>query len=50
MGPKQLRHYSSANNVSWEECRLGDNVVEKINLQNAASLEEADKREEMTAE
>ena len=47
--PKQLRHYHSSDDQSWDEWRLSDKEVEKIDLQNAASPEEADELEEMTA-
>ena len=47
---KQLRHYHSPGNLSWDESRLSDKEVEKIDVQNAASPEEADEQEEMTAE
>ena len=48
--PKQFRHYHSPDELSWDEWRLSDKPVEKIDLQNAATPEEADKVEEMTAE
>ena len=48
--PKQLRHYQSPDNLSWDEWRLSDSEVERIDLQNAASPEEADELEEMTAD
>ena len=48
--PKQLRHYHSADNLSWDEWRLSDREVERIDLENAASPEEADQLEEMTAD
>ena len=48
--PKQLRHYHSPDELSWEEWRLCDRKVECINLENAANLEEANKLEEMTAD
>ena len=47
---KQLRHYRSPDDLSWDEWRLSDKEVEKIDLQNAASPEEADELDEMTAE
>ena len=47
--PKQLRHYHSPDKLSWDEWRLSDREVERINLENAANPEEADKLEEMTA-
>ena len=48
--PKQLRHYHSPDDLSWDEWRLGDSEVERIDLENAASPEEADELEEMTAD
>ena len=48
--PKQLRHYHSPDDLSWDEWRLSDSEVERIDLENAASPEEADKLEEMTAD
>ena len=48
--PKQLRHYHSPDDLSWDEWRLSDKEVEKVDLQNAASPEEADELEDMTAE
>ena len=48
--PKQLRHYHSPDNLSWDEWRLSDSEVERIDLENAASSEEADELEEMTAD
>ena len=48
--PKQLKHYHSPAILVWDEWRLSDREVEKIDLLNAASPEEADKLEEITAE
>ena len=48
--PKQLRHYHSPDDLSWDEWVLSDSELERIDLENAASPEEADKLEEMTAE
>ena len=48
--PKQLRHYHSSDDLSWDEWRLSNKEVEKVYLQSAASLEEADELEGMTAE
>ena len=48
--PKQLRHYHSPDELSWDEWRLSDRVVERIDLENAANPEEADELEEMTAD
>ena len=47
--PKQFRHYHSPDDLSLEEWRLSDGEVERIHLENAASPEEADDLEEMTA-
>ena len=47
--PKQLRHYHSPDDLSWDEWRAIDKEVEQIDLENAATPEEADKREEITA-
>ena len=49
-GPKQLRHYHTPDDLSWDEWRLSDSEVECIDLQNAESPEEADEFEEMTAD
>ena len=48
--PKQLRHYHSPDNLSWDEWRLSDSEVGRIDLENAASPEEADELKEMTAD
>ena len=47
--PTQLRHYHSPDELSWDDWRLSDREVERINLENAANPEEADESEEMTA-
>ena len=47
--PKQLRHYHSPDELSWNEWRLSDREVERIDPQNPANPEEADELEEMTA-
>ena len=47
--PKELRHYHSPDDFSWDEWRLSNSEVERIDLENAASPEEANKLEEMTA-
>ena len=47
--PKQLRHYHSPDELSWDEWHLSDREVERIDLENAANVEEADELEEMTA-
>ena len=48
--PKQLRHSHSPDDLSSDEWRLSDSEVERIVLENAASPEEADEVEEMTAD
>ena len=48
--PKQLRHYDSPDDLSWGGWRLSNIEVERIDLENAASPEVADKLEEMTAD
>ena len=45
-----MRHYHSPDDLSWDEWRLSDSEVERIDLENAASQEGADKLEEMTAD
>ena len=45
-----MRHYHSPDDLSWDEWRLSDSEVERIDLENAASPEEADELEEMTAD
>ena len=48
--PKQLRHYHSPDDLWWDEWRLSDSEVERIDLENAASSKEADELEQMTAD
>ena len=48
--PKHLRHYHSPDVFSWDDSRLSDSEVERIDLENAASAKEADELEEMTAD
>ena len=48
--PKQLQHYHSPDELSWEEWRSSDREVERINLENAANPEEADELQEITAD
>ena len=48
--PKQLRHYHSLDDLSWDEWRLSNSEGERIDPENAARPEEADKLEEMTAD
>ena len=48
--PKQLRHYHSPDELSWDEWRLSDREVERIDLEKAANPDEADELEEMTAD
>ena len=45
-----MRHYHSPKDLSWDEWRLSDSEVDCIDLENAASTEEADELEEMTAD
>ena len=47
--PKQLRHYHSPDELSWDEWRLSDREVERIRVENATNPEEAEEIEEMTA-
>ena len=46
----QRLHYHSPDDLSWDEWRLSDSEVERIDLESAASPEEADELEEMTAD
>ena len=48
--PKQLRHYHSPDDLSWDEWRLSDREVERIDLEDAANPEAAEELEEMTAD
>ena len=48
--PKQLRHYHSPDELSWDKWSLSHREVERIDLENAANPEEADQLEEMTAD
>ena len=48
--PKQLRHYHSPDERSWDTWCLSDREVERIDLENAANPEEADILEHMTAD
>ena len=48
--PKHLRHYHSPDELSWDEWRLSDREVERIDLENAATPEEADEIKDMTAD
>ena len=45
-----MRCYHSPDNSSWDEWRLSDSEVDFTDLENAASPEEADELEEMTAD
>ena len=47
---KQPRHYHSRDDLAWDEWRLSDKEVERIDLESAATPEEADELEEMTAD
>ena len=46
---KQLRHYHSTHELSWDLWRLSDREIECIDLENAENPEETDELEEMTA-
>ena len=48
--PKKLRPYSCLDNLSWDEWRLSDKEVERINLENTATPEEAEELEEVTTD
>ena len=48
--PKQLRHYHSPDDLSWDDWRLSDREVQRIDLENAADAQEGDELEEMTAD
>ena len=48
--PTQLRYYQCPNDLSWDEWRSTDKEVERINLENTATFEEADEFEEMAAD
>ena len=48
--PKELRHYHSPDDLSRDECAFCDSEVERIDLEKAASSEEADELKEMTAD
>ena len=46
---QQLRHYHSPDELSWDESRLSDKEVKRIDLESVVNPEEADELEEMTA-
>ena len=46
---KQFRHYHSPDDLSWDKWRLSNTEIERIDV-NAASPEEADELQEMTAD
>ena len=48
--PNHLRQYHSPDDLSWDEWRLSNSEVECIDLETAASPEEADELEETTAD
>ena len=48
--PKELRHYHSPHELSWDEWHLSDREVELINFDSAADPGGADKLEVMTAD
>ena len=45
-----MRHYHSPDDLSWDEWRLTDTEVERIDPEKAASPEKADELQEMTAD
>ena len=45
-----MRQYHPPDDLSWDEWRLSDSEVERIDPENAASPEEADELAEMTAD
>ena len=47
--PKQLRHYTSPDELSWEGWRPSDREDYRIHLENAVNPEEEDELEEVTA-
>ena len=48
--PKQLRHYHSPDDLSWKNWCVSGRGIERIDLQNAANPDEADKLKGMTAD
>ena len=46
--PKQVRHYHSANDLSWDELGLTDKEVERMDLESAANPKEADELKKVT--
>ena len=48
--PKQLGHYHSLDELSWDKWCLCDREVERIDLENAANPVGADELEEVTAD
>ena len=48
--PKQLKHYHSPHELSWDEWRLSDRAVERVDLEDAANPQEAHELEEMIAD
>ena len=48
--PEQLRQYHSLDDLSWEKWGVSHGGVERIDLENNANPEEADKLEGMTAD
>ena len=48
--PRQLRHCHSSDELLWDEWRLSDREVERLNLEKAANPEKAEELEEMTAD
>ena len=47
---KQLRHYHSPDELSWDEWHLSDREDEPVDLENTADPETAVEREEGTAD
>ena len=45
-----MRHYHPPDDLSWDQWRPSDSEVERINLEKADSLEEADELAEMNAD
>ena len=41
-GSKELHYYQSPDDLSWDDWRLSDREVKRIDLESAANPEEAD--------
>ena len=48
--PKQLRHYHSPDQLSWNDWCLSHREVKRIDLESVADPEEADELEKKTAD